>query len=176
LEVRELRERFSERRRRRNTKKKIALVASAMSLDLSSVCGLKDVSEDRVAADENVNGKLGVGPSAVVGKVSTKRELFLAEPMRLDSSKSWMVWNNLGGAPMSAHSGQEIRVGVEDVVVVNGKEYTKKDCFLEALRLDPSSAPTWNNLAQMMSAHEVVQVNGKEYTKQACQREALRLY
>ena len=59
-------------------------------------------------------------------------------------------------------------------VVVDGKDCTKRDCYLEALRLDPNNFKAWNNLGFSMAAGEHAVVDGKDCTKRECYLEALQ--
>jgi hypothetical protein len=54
---------------------------------------------------------------------------------------------------------------------VNGQQYDKKQCYQEALRLDPKYSMAWNNLGVNGGG----EVNGQQYDKKQCYQEALRL-
>ncbi len=51
----------------------------------------------------------------------------------------------------------------------------RRDCDLEALRLDPTHVLTWGNLGADLAASERVVVGDREMTKRDCYLEALRL-
>jgi hypothetical protein len=57
-------------------------------------------------------------------------------------------------------------------VQVGGVERTKRDCYLEALRLDPTNSNAWSNLGNTVGAKDVVQVGGVDRTKRDCYLEA----
>jgi hypothetical protein len=65
--------------------------------------------------------------------------------------------------------------GPTAVKVVDGIGYTQKQCFLEAINLDPTQCAAWCNLGTAMEKHETISTRiGGSYSKQQCFREALR--
>ena len=60
------------------------------------------------------------------------------------------------------------------VVAINGKEYTKQECYVEALNMNPDEDMAWYNLACLIGTHETVAVNGHRYNQKQCYVEALR--
>ncbi len=74
-----------------------------------------------------------------------------------------MTWNNLGSA-----------VAAGEKVTVNGAIYTKVQCFVEALKCDPTLAVAWNNIGAAIAATEQVTVNGEAYSSRQCYLEALK--
>ena len=50
-----------------------------------------------------------------------------------------------------------------------------RDCYLEALQLDPYDSIAWINLGYSITAGERVAVNGTDRTQRDCYLEALRL-
>ena len=62
----------------------------------------------------------------------------------------------------------------DQIVSVNGRDYSQQECFLEALRVDSNFGLPWKSLAKSMEDGETVVVNGKLYTAKQCYVEALR--
>ena len=55
--------------------------------------------------------------------------------------------------------------------MVNGKAYTKQDCYVEALKLDSAFIQAWHDLGMTGGG----MVNGKAYTEQACYIQAMKV-
>ena len=58
---------------------------------------------------------------------------------------------------------------------INGTTYSEKDCYLNALKLDPQYACAWHNLGTVLSGSDSLTVNGATYTEKGCFLEALKL-
>ena len=53
-------------------------------------------------------------------------------------------------------------------VAVNGADRSERDCYLEALRLDPTNSLVWNNLGVTTTVGELVAFNGTLVSKSDC--------
>ena len=87
-----------------------------------------------------------------------------------------MAWQQLGRylAGKVLVDGKPLVVGGHNgFVSVNGKDYTRQQCYLKALRCEPTRGISWHNLGITMSSGQTVTVNGTDYTQQQCYVEAL---
>ena len=75
------------------------------------------------------------------------------------------VWRDLGKALNSD----------DDSVTVDGRDFTKQQCFVESLRCDPTFSASWFQLGLTTAKNQRITVHGKGFTKQQCFIEALRL-
>jgi cytochrome c-type biogenesis protein CcmH/NrfG len=66
------------------------------------------------------------------------------------------------------------RIFYKEKIVVNGVERTQRDCYLEALRIDPDNSEAWRILGRNLTSAETIVVNGVERTHRDCLVEALR--
>ena len=62
---------------------------------------------------------------------------------------------------------------MSETVTVGGDAFTKRDCYLKALELNPNNKLLWNSLGVIIGAGEKVDVAGQSYTMQDCFRKAL---
>ena len=121
----------------------------------------------------------------VNGSNHTERECYL-EVLRVDPRT--IAWNNLGSA-MSATMGVVMINGInrterenatsshyDSILWTAAENATKRDCYLESLRVDPKYAPAWTRLGYVMTPGEAkVMVNGTRRSKRDCHMEAFRL-
>ena len=62
-----------------------------------------------------------------------------------------------------------------ETIVVKGREYSRKQCFQEAVRCNCGESLVWHNLAASLSGDdETATITGTRYTRQQCLMEALR--
>eukprot|EP00931_Biecheleriopsis_adriatica_P099893 TRINITY_DN7471_c0_g1_i6.p2 TRINITY_DN7471_c0_g1~~TRINITY_DN7471_c0_g1_i6.p2 ORF type:complete len:115 (-),score=16.92 TRINITY_DN7471_c0_g1_i6:32-376(-) len=82
---------------------------------------------------------------------------------------TWVVWVEV--KLVDGHAEAWHNLGVVGGGEVGGRQYSKKDCYLEALRIDPRFADAWNGLGVVGGG----EVGGRQYSRKDCYLEALRI-
>lgn len=67
---------------------------------------------------------------------------------------STLAWHNLA-----------LTLTTVETVIVRDKEFSKKDLYIEAIRINPQNAQSWHNLAMIILNRDVVEIDGVKFTR-----------
>ena len=141
----------------------IAAVNAGLSIDPAHRCTLAAMrtctstsAPRRILQEPEPHGILGVQ------SVTTSSETHPA--IHLDASDRY-AWEKLG---------DDTKAG--ETVTVNGTLYTKQQCYVQALKIDPEYGSVWDSLGQTIESGETVEVDGTPYTQRECYLQAVKFY
>lgn len=115
----------------------------------------------------NLSHQIGTDERVAIGKLGVFNErecTLMAHASDLDPEDS-SAWTTLG-EEMRSH----------DRVPVGNQDYSRRECHVRALELDPNNARGWRNLAEdILWSGDLVPVAGKDYSATECAIKAVSL-
>ena len=125
----------------------------------------------------NYGTSLGLGETAQVrGQTYTEQQCYV-QALTWGSSIAG-AWTNLGatlGLGETAQVWGQSYTKVQEAALVGSQCFTKQQCYVHSLTLNPECTNAWYNLAIILDRGETLQVGRQSYTKQRCFAQALTL-